>query len=128
MSANAKGCLTDVRWGTAGPPDLGALFDSEFGLLCPSASRSFTLWHGAPGTGDALSALGIVGAEPDPFGKSRTTEGTPADDGTVFIFAFRDDEAEDFGTLSVQGTQPDTDPTLDSRPGVNPHQSSGSGG
>jgi hypothetical protein len=108
------GFFTDV-----GPTDHGALFDFDLGLLPPGATRTFYLYYGvAPAEGDALTALGIVGAQLYSFGQSHNPDGTVNNSGKTFIFAFRDDEAEGLGNLSVQGANADAEPpTVDSRPG-----------
>lgn len=75
----------------AGPQDHGALFDFNFGMLAPGATKNFTTFYGAAGnTSDALSALGVVGAEAYSLGKpNNATTGLPLGEPNTFIFAFK---------------------------------------
>jgi hypothetical protein len=90
----------------AGPYDHGALFDFDFGSLAPGASRTFYLYYGAaPSRGDALTALGIVGAHVYSFGQTYNVDMSVNNSGTTFIFAFRDSEAAGESLLgSAQAT------------------------
>jgi hypothetical protein len=83
------GPVTDLGFGTGGPYDNGALFDFNFGVLVPGASRTFTTFYGAAGTeADAIGALIAVGAEIFSFGQPSTPNGPTLGTPNTFIFAF----------------------------------------
>lgn len=73
----------------AGPADHGALFDFAFGMLAPSATKSFKIYYGAAGTeAGALAALAAVGAEVYSFGQANVPNGPSQGVPNTFIFAF----------------------------------------
>lgn len=62
-------CPVNANFSYCGPDDHGALFDFDFGTLAPGESKTFNIYYGAAfNTGDALAALGTVGAEVYSFG------------------------------------------------------------
>ncbi|MGK3961726.1 thrombospondin type 3 repeat-containing protein [Sorangium sp. So ce118] len=73
----------------AGPGDLGALFDFDFGSLAPGDAHVFRLFYGAAGTrAGALAALDAVGAEA--YSLARPAEPAGAEPGApnTFVFAY----------------------------------------
>lgn len=77
----------DVDFVDNGPADHGAYFNFGFGDLAAGESITFSVYYGATANeADALSALGLIGAELYSLGQSSgdPTGGTPA----TFLFAF----------------------------------------
>lgn len=73
-----------------GPDDQGTNFDFGFGALKAGEAYTFDIFYGAAGNeAMALAALGAVGAELYSFGQSVAADGSPANDATTFIFAFK---------------------------------------
>lgn len=80
---------TDVNFVDSGVADHGAQFDFGFGALAPGASHSFRIFYGASlSEGDALAALGTVGAEVYSFGQSSDNIDGLTPDRSTFIFGF----------------------------------------
>lgn len=74
----------------AGPDDIGASFDFDFGALAAGASTKFTLFYGAaPTEADARGALDAVGATAYSLAKSSGEGALETGAPTTFIFGFR---------------------------------------
>lgn len=73
----------------AGPNDHGTLFDFNFGMLVPGATKEFKIFYGAAANEmDANVALADVGAEAFSFGQPNTPDGPTLGIPNTFIFAF----------------------------------------
>ncbi|WP_129345695.1 thrombospondin type 3 repeat-containing protein [Sorangium cellulosum] len=73
----------------AGPNDLGALFDFDFGGLAPGERKVFRTFYGAAGTeADALRALSAVGAEAYSLAQPSTPAGSSLGAPNTFILAY----------------------------------------
>lgn len=74
----------------AGPGDIGASFDFDFGALAAGDSLKFTLFYGAaPTEADARGALDAVGATAYSLAKSSGEGALETGAPTTFIFGFR---------------------------------------
>jgi hypothetical protein len=74
----------------AGPDDIGASFDFDFGALAAGASTKFTLFYGAaPTEADARGALDAVGATAYSLAKSSGEGALETGAPATFIFGFR---------------------------------------
>jgi hypothetical protein len=91
----ASGPTVNVNFTRSGPCDHGADFVFDFGSLAAGASKTFTIFYGAAGSGAAaLAALSSVGAEVYSLGQcnSGTTTAPPctaAGGPATFIFGFQ---------------------------------------
>ncbi len=75
----------------AGPDDHGALFDFNFGMLAPGATKEFTIFYGAAANEmEANVALVDVGAEAFSFGQPNIPDGPTLGIPNTFVFAFSD--------------------------------------
>ncbi|WP_437592074.1 kelch repeat-containing protein [Sorangium sp. So ce1000] len=84
--AYGPGPVTD-----AGPEDLGAMFDFDFGALEPSGAHVFRVFYGAAGTeAEALDALSAVGAEAYSLAQPAIEGGDTTGSPNTFILAFAD--------------------------------------
>ncbi|WP_438026719.1 thrombospondin type 3 repeat-containing protein [Sorangium sp. So ce233] len=73
----------------AGPADLGAVFDFDFGALAPGDSQVFRLFYGAAGTEtEALDALSAVGAEAYSLAQPSVPGGETTGSPNTFMFGF----------------------------------------
>jgi hypothetical protein len=79
-----RGTFTD-----AGPDDIGALFDFNFGSLQPGEAKQFLLYYGATANeGLAINALSAVGAEVWSIAEPNTPLGPTLGEPNTFIFGF----------------------------------------
>jgi hypothetical protein len=73
----------------AGPADLGAVFDFDFGALDPGDTQVFRLFYGAAGTeAEALHALSAVGAEAYSLAQPNVPGGETTGSPNTFLFGF----------------------------------------
>ncbi len=84
FNSTQPGPVTD-----AGPGDLGALFDFDFGTLGSGESKSFNIYYGAAGSeADALAVIGASGAEAFSLGQPSVPGGATTGIPNTFILAF----------------------------------------
>ncbi|WP_437317613.1 thrombospondin type 3 repeat-containing protein [Sorangium sp. So ce385] len=73
----------------AGPADLGAVFDFDFGALDPGDTRVFRLFYGAAGTeAEALDALSAAGAEAYALAQPSVPGGETTGGPNTFLLGF----------------------------------------
>jgi hypothetical protein len=103
-SANVTGFFKDF-----GATDQGAMFDFDFGILAPNATKTFELFYGAaPNESTALGELQAVGAQAYSLGQPSSPGGEEFGQPVTFIFGVKDE-------AGGQGLAAPESPTLSER-------------
>ena len=103
-SANVTGFFKDF-----GATDQGAMFDFDFGIVAPNATKTFELFYGAaPNESTALNELQAVGAQAYSLGQPSSPGGKEFGQPVTFIFGVKDE-------AGGQGLAAPESPTLSER-------------
>ena len=83
--------LVNVDTTNEGPRDLGALWDLDFGLLAPGATKTFRMYFGAgPDRRSVLQAMANAGVEAYSSAAANTAGGLATGTPNTFLLAFKD--------------------------------------